>query len=207
MGIGKFVVLEGLDGVGKTTQLNRLKNRLLTSGFKVHSTQEPGGIELGDFVRVAIKEKRFDWKTNLFLLLAMRNRHVITEILPRLKEGYWVLCDRFVDSTYVYQGIEGGFSAQFLDQCHNVILPKELIPITIYLDISIDKLLTRISSRSILLDRYEIYLHSNHGLLLDKMRDMYLQRFQNSQDKNKILIDASTNEDETFSKICSYLNV
>lgn len=103
---GKFIVFEGGEGSGKTTQLNRLAIILRKKGKKVLLTHEPGGTKIADKIRRVIlhdNREKVAPKTELFLFLASRAQHVHQEILPALKKGCIVLCDRFSGSTLAYQ--------------------------------------------------------------------------------------------------------
>lgn len=105
--MGQFVVFEGPEGGGKTLQAGRLAERLRQTGFDVVQTREPGGTGLGDEVR-SVLLKQGDYtilpEAEVLLLAAARAQHVREVIRPSLERGAWVICDRFVDSTYAYQG-------------------------------------------------------------------------------------------------------
>lgn len=109
--MSRFVVFEGPEGGGKTLQSGRLAERLRKNGFEVIKTREPGGTALGDEVR-AVLLKQGDYtilpEAEVLLLSAARAQHVREVIRPALERGAWVVCDRFVDSTYAYQGGGGG---------------------------------------------------------------------------------------------------
>lgn len=98
-----FVVLEGVDGAGKTTQIEKLKSLFPNALF----TREPGGSELGEQLRHIMKTMEMLPLTEMLLMSAARNEHVHNLILPALKSGRLVICDRFVYSTYAYQGARG----------------------------------------------------------------------------------------------------
>jgi dTMP kinase len=104
---GKFITIEGLDGCGKSTQLERLAAVLRAGGLKVHVTREPGGTPLGERIRGVLLDSRTSGlspRAEMALMFGARAQHVDEVILPRLAEGTWVLCDRFTDSTEAYQG-------------------------------------------------------------------------------------------------------
>jgi len=104
---GKFITLEGIEGVGKSTHCAFLRDRLLESGLTVVTTREPGGTRLGEAVRGILLDPALPAMTpltELLLMFAARAEHLATVIEPALTRGDWVLCDRFTDATYAYQG-------------------------------------------------------------------------------------------------------
>ena len=104
---GKFVTFEGLDGVGKSTQMENLANWLRKRRIGVVTTREPGGTELGEKLRTVLLSSRtsgLSAQAELALMFADRAQHVEEQIIPALERGQWVLCDRFTDSSEAYQG-------------------------------------------------------------------------------------------------------
>jgi dTMP kinase len=105
--LGRFLTFEGLDGCGKSTQLNRLANVLRADGINVVVTREPGGTEVGDLVRSLLLDshtKQVSPHAELALMFASRAQNIDEQILPALRAGAFVLCDRFTDSSEAYQG-------------------------------------------------------------------------------------------------------
>ena len=103
---GRFITLEGIDGAGKTTHLEWLSTWLRERGTRVTVTREPGGTALGERLRALLldREQRMHPETETLLMCAARREHLDKVILPALESGQWVLCDRFTDATYAYQG-------------------------------------------------------------------------------------------------------
>ncbi len=104
---GKFITFEGLDGVGKSTQLENLASYLRQRGIDVVTTREPGGTALGEMLRTVLLSSRTSGLSPLAevaLMFADRAQHIDEQILPALERGQWVLCDRFTDSSEAYQG-------------------------------------------------------------------------------------------------------
>ena len=137
-GRGRFITFEGGEGVGKSTQIARVADRLRAAGIDVVETREPGGTEGAEHIRsllVSGPADRWDPVAELLLIGSARRDHVRRVIAPALSAGTWVLCDRFVDSTRVYQGVAGGVAPETV-QAVNRIATGGLQPdVTVILDI------------------------------------------------------------------------
>lgn len=101
---GVFITLEGVDGAGKSTHVQWLADRIAEQGISVITTREPGGTELGEDLRSLLLHKNMHIGTEALLMFASRNEHLESLIKPALSCGTWVVCDRFTDATYAYQG-------------------------------------------------------------------------------------------------------
>ena len=101
---GCFITLEGVDGAGKSTHIPWLLQTLHDHGVPVVSTREPGGTQLGEALRNLVLHQSMHLETETLLMFAARCEHLRTVIQPALEQGYWVVCDRFTDATYAYQG-------------------------------------------------------------------------------------------------------
>ena len=135
---GRFITLEGGEGAGKTTQVARLAERLRTSGVPVEVTREPGGTPGAEAIRALLVTGAADrWRpvTEALLHLAARCDHVLRRVEPALAEGRWVVCDRFSDSTRVYQGIAGGVGLERVDALHRLVLDGLRPDLTLVLDL------------------------------------------------------------------------
>ncbi len=133
---GKFIVFEGADGAGKTTQLKLAAEWLRSDcGIAVLETREPGGTTFGEELRAIVKNssRRLDKTAELFLFLAARREHVLQKILPALESGMWVLCDRFSDSTRAYQGGGRGMDADLIERATSLAEEGARPDCTIYL--------------------------------------------------------------------------
>lgn len=120
---GRFVTLEGGEGVGKSTQLKRLAEALRARGIIAVETREPGGSPGAEAIRALLLQGEADrWSAEAEALLfaAARSDHVARTIRPALDQGQWVVCDRFVDSSIAYQGLVGGIGAEAVRQLHEV---------------------------------------------------------------------------------------
>lgn len=101
---GKFITFEGIDGAGKSSHVEWLAETLRQSGRVVHVTREPGGTELGEKLRELLLNEPMHLETETLLMFAARREHLARLIEPALARGEWVVCDRFSDATYAYQG-------------------------------------------------------------------------------------------------------
>ena len=104
MTAGKFLTLEGVDGAGKSTHVQWLVDHLRSRGLTVLSTREPGGCDLAESLRELLLHTPMALQTETLLMFAARSEHLVQTILPALAAGTWVVCDRFTDATFAYQG-------------------------------------------------------------------------------------------------------
>ena len=121
---GKFITFEGLDGVGKSTQLENLATHLRERGIEVITTREPGGTALGEKLRTVLLSSRTSGLSplaELALMFADRAQHIDQQILPALERGQWVLCDRFTDSSEAYQGGGRELGSDVVLQLHKTL--------------------------------------------------------------------------------------
>jgi dTMP kinase len=113
-GAGRFITVEGIDGAGKTTHVNALEAHWLAQGRDVVRTREPGGTLLAESLRELVLHQAMDPLTESLLVFAARRDHLQQVIEPALARGAWVLCDRFTDATFAYQGAGRGFELEVL---------------------------------------------------------------------------------------------
>ena len=148
---GILITFEGIEGSGKTTQASLLADRLREQGLSVFRTREPGGTHLGEGIRRLVLEpgqEAIDPVAELFLMEAARAQHVAAKIRPALEAGKVVLCDRFTDSTLVYQGLARGLEWKTIEDV-NLLAAKGIRPhITIVLDLDISAGLARTRTRA-----------------------------------------------------------
>ncbi|MEK0081956.1 dTMP kinase [Benzoatithermus flavus] len=148
---GRFITLEGGEGAGKSTQAKRLAHRLEALGLELLLTREPGGTEGAEAIRELIVHGPADrWRplTELYLFLAARDDHLERAILPALKRGVWVVCDRFADSSRVYQGYAGEVGLETVDALHAPLLVGHEPDLTLLLDLPVEVGMARCSARS-----------------------------------------------------------
>lgn len=150
MAIGKFITFEGGEGSGKSTQARLLADRLRTEGCDVILTREPGGSPFAEQVRALILDPATAPHSALseaLLFYAARSDLLDRVIRPALAVGRWVICDRFSDSTRVYQGAAGGLASAVLDTLENVVVAQTRPDLTLILDLPPDVGLARAAGR------------------------------------------------------------
>lgn len=116
MSTGRFISFEGIDGAGKTTHIDAVEQAWRAAGHEVVRTREPGGTALAESLRELVLHQPMDALTEALLVFAARRNHIQQVIAPALARGAWVLCDRFTDATFAYQGAGRGFDLQVLAQ-------------------------------------------------------------------------------------------
>ena len=197
---GYFISFEGIDGSGKSTQIQRLADFLRSLSFDIVVTREPGGSVGGEEIRKLLLQgdvDRWSAETEILLFTAARRDHLERIILPAMKNGQIVICDRFTDSTRMYQGMRGPKLKKLVD-----MLDKEVIghdpDLTILIDIDPEIGLRRAKSRETVEERFEDF-----GLGLQKeMRKGFLNL--SKQFSNRIsVIDGHQSEDNVSKEICS----
>jgi len=171
---GKFISIEGLEGVGKTTQAQVICKWLEDNGIDYIRTREPGGTEIAESIRELVLEhhkEKMDSKTELLLVFAARQQHVETLIKPALASGKWVLSDRFTDATYAYQGGGRELDTSLIAELEQLILKDFQPHTTIWFDCDAQTGLSRARARGAL-DRIELEDIS----FFDRCRKSYLNR-------------------------------
>jgi dTMP kinase len=134
---GRLITLEGIDGAGKSTHLPWLGELLSQDGQPVWITREPGGTPLGERLRELLLREPMAHVTEALLMFAARREHCEREIWPRLEQGTWVLCDRFTDATYAYQGGGHGVSTSLIADMERVALDDFRPDLTLLFDIPV----------------------------------------------------------------------
>ncbi|MBM3602209.1 MAG: dTMP kinase [Alphaproteobacteria bacterium] len=147
---GRLITLEGGEACGKSTQAPLLAERLQRCGQQVYLTREPGGTAEGEAIRQLFFDPQADWQplSELFLILAARHQHVTKVLKPKLAAGVWVICDRFTDSTLVYQGLLGGLPMPLLRQQNQLACDGLSPDITFLLDLPLREVQRRLQSDS-----------------------------------------------------------
>jgi dTMP kinase len=148
---GKFITFEGLDGCGKTTQLEKLAAVLRAEGIDVLTTREPGGTEIGERIRTVLLDSRtagLNPMAEMALMFASRAQQIAQVILPALEGGKWVLCDRYTDSTEAYQGGGRQLGTEAVLQLHKVLCRGLWPDLTILMDSEVDHSVKRARRRN-----------------------------------------------------------
>jgi dTMP kinase len=156
-GTGLFISFEGIDGSGKSTQARLLAERLQAAGHEVVLTREPGGSPGAEEIRALVLQgdpDRWSAHTEILLFTAARRDHIERTILPALNEGKIVICDRFADSTRMYQGLSRGDLRQIVDDLHRLMIGVEP-DLTILIDMEPGQGLSRALSRQTAEERFE----------------------------------------------------
>lgn len=200
---GKFVTFEGGEGTGKSTQAAMLALRLEAVGLRVHLTREPGGSPGAEIIRHVLLSgaaKPLGAEAEAMLFAAARDDHVRTTILPALDAGKWVLCDRFADSTRVYQGILGKVDHRLLKSLERVSVGGLAPDLTFILDLPVEVGLERAKSRrgEAAPDRFEAENLEFH----QKLRDAYLAIAAEDPERC-LVIDAGARKEVVARKIWS----
>ncbi len=175
---GRFITLEGGEGVGKSTQARRLAERLRARGIEVVSTREPGGAPGAEDIRALLVDGapgRWVPMAETLLHMAARVEHVERVIRPALAAGRWVVCDRFVDSTRVYQGMMQGVGDERVMALHKIALDGLMPDRTLILDLAPDLGLARTQIRGAPESRYERMEKAFHHGLVEAFRRLAAQ--------------------------------
>lgn len=185
---GLFITLEGPEGAGKSTNREYLAERLRAAGIEVLLTREPGGTPLAERIRDVLLtpvEEVMNADTELLLVFAARAQHLATVIRPALERGAVVLCDRFTDSTYAYQGAGRGLSLARIAALEDFVQGELRPDLTLVFDLPVDVGLARASARG-RLDRFE----QEGQAFFQKVREAFLARAA-AAPQRYVLVDAA----------------
>lgn len=144
---GYFITFEGVEGAGKTSVLHAISDTLTNQGFEVITTREPGGIDIAEQIRNIILDRantKMEERTEALLYAAARRQHLVEKVLPELKQGKMVLCDRFIDSSLAYQGHARGLGMEEVYQINQFAIQDVMPDLTLLFDIDPIKGLERI---------------------------------------------------------------
>ncbi|MGE5945332.1 MAG: dTMP kinase [Betaproteobacteria bacterium] len=169
---GKFITFEGIDGAGKSSHVDWLADLLRQKGRIVHVTREPGGTELGEKLRELLLGTPMHLETETLLMFAARREHLARLISPALAQGEWVVCDRFSDATYAYQGGGRGLDRGKFQQLEHWVLGDLQPDLTLLFDLPLEIARERIVLANRALDRFEQERVDFH----ERVRQAYLER-------------------------------
>ncbi len=186
---GIFITVEGGEGVGKSTNLAYIRNYLLQQGKEVLMTREPGGTPISEEIRALLLDTShtdMHADTELLLMFAARAQHLRQLIIPALEAGQWVLCDRFTDATYAYQGGGRGIDTDRIAALEQWVQGELRPDLTLLLDAPVDVGMARAARRGQGTDRFE----SEQQRFFERVRGGYLERAEQRPEQFR-LIDAS----------------
>jgi dTMP kinase len=200
---GRFITFEGGEGAGKSTQLARAAEWLRGQGIEVIVTREPGGTPRAERLRALLLERGSEpmpESCELLLMFAARATHLDNLVRPALRRGAWILCDRFTDATYAYQGGGRGLPAVQIDALVAIVHPGLQPDLTLILDLPVDTGLTRASQRNGAHgpDRFE----TEQREFFERVRSAYLERARSDPRRCRV-IDATGSLDRVASAIRS----
>ena len=209
MAPARFVTLEGGEGVGKSTLMGGLTTWLQSRGFNVVQTREPGGTPIADAVRQVFKAppsgEEITPQAEALLVSAARMQHVSNVIKPAIESGRWVVCDRFADSTRVYQGLFGGVPLNELEWLIKFSTAGIEPDLTFLLDCDVDLLATRIGDRGKVaaVDDTARYDHAGKAVH-DKLRQGF-RKVAGFYPARFFILDASQPADNVLAQACAEL--
>jgi dTMP kinase len=198
---GRFITVEGIEGVGKSTQMAAIGDILRAQGYDPVLTREPGGTALAEKIRELVLSSGTEpvpSSTELLLMFAARAAHLENLIEPNLRAGRWVLCDRFTDATYAYQGAGRGLPPGDIEWLENFVQHTRRPDLTLLLDVPVHVALTRARTRNAqkIQDRFE----SEQTEFFERVREGYLRR-ATAEPRRIVVIDANATVSEVSERI------
>lgn len=197
-----FITVEGIEGAGKSSNIAFTESLLRSHGHEVLLTREPGGTLLGEELRELLLGHKHDGMqdlTELLLMFAARAEHLHGKILPALEAGKWVICDRFTDATYAYQGGGRQLDTSAIAALENLVQGNRRPDLTLLLDLPVETGLARAAKRSAP-DRFE----RQRLAFFQRVREAYLQ-IAHQQPERVRIIDASLELDRVQEQISNIL--
>ena len=175
---GKFISFEGLDGCGKSTQLEKLAAALRRQGVEVVTTREPGGTAIGERIRAVLLDSRtagLEPHAEMALMFASRAQLIAEVILPALEAGTWVLCDRFTDSTEAYQGGGRQLGSDAVLRLHELLCGRMWPDLTILMDSEVSSSVKRARRRNRAAEQDENRFEKESSAFFDRVHETFLQ--------------------------------
>jgi len=182
---GRFITLEGGEGAGKSTNLEYIQRRLQKAGVVLQVSREPGGTPLGEKVREVLlnpEHAGMSSDAELLLMFAARAQHLHQVILPDLDKGSWVLCDRFTDATYAYQGGGRGIDSRRIRVLEDWVQQGFQPDMTLLFDLPVELGMKRAGKRGAL-DRFE----QEQEIFFEQVREAYLERARQDPERFRII--------------------
>ena len=198
MNKGRFITIDGVEGAGKSTQIDLICSYLQRKGIKVVRTREPGGTDVGEKIRsvlLDVDNQEMHSDTELLLMFSSRNELIQNKIIPALNNGSWVVSDRFTDASFAYQGGGRMLNLDRIAKLEEWVLGDFQPDLTLLLDISVEIGMTRIEARAAK-DRIEL----EERAFFERVRSVFIRRSEVFPERIKLL-DASGAVDDIHSKI------
>ena len=198
MSKGKFITIDGVEGAGKSTQIDLICSYLHRKGIEVVRTREPGGTEVGERIRsvlLDVENQEMHSDTELLLMFSSRNELIQNKIVPSLNDGYWVVSDRFTDASFAYQGGGRMLNLDRIAELEDWVLGDFKPDLTLLLDVSVEVGMARIEARAAK-DRIEL----EEREFFERVRSVFISRSEAFPERIKLL-DASGAVDDIHSKI------
>ena len=204
MNKGKFITIDGVEGSGKSTQIDLICSYLHRKGIDVVRTREPGGTDLGEKIRsllLDVDNKEMHSDTELLLMFSSRNELIQNKIIPALNKGSWVVSDRFTDASFAYQGGGRMLDLNRISKLESWVLGEFQPNLTLFLDVSVDVGMQRVEARAAK-DRIEL----EERAFFERVRSVFIDRSKSYPERIK-LIDASGSISEIHNNIKLFLDV
>ena len=200
---GRFVTVEGIDGAGKSTHLPFLRELLARRVRDVWLTREPGGTPLGERLREMLLHETMTHLSETLLMFAARREHCEREIWPRLDAGGWVVCDRFTDATYAYQGGGHGVPRATIAALERDILGDFRPDLTLVFDVPVRVGRERLTRSGSALDKFETQDES----FFERVRAVYLERAQADPRRCRLIDSTAPREavQQSIAAVCADL--
>lgn len=187
---GRFITLEGGEGVGKSTNLSFVRDYLQSRGIRVVTTREPGGTPMAERIRALLladdAQEPLDDLTELLLVFAGRAQHLAQVIRPALARGEWVISDRFTDATFAYQGSARGIARERIAMLEQFVQRGLEPDLTLWLDMPITYAADRLAARGLERDRFE----RERGDFFERVRQGYRARAEQAPER-MVAVDAA----------------
>jgi dTMP kinase len=190
---GRFITLEGIDGAGKSTQVDFIAQLLRAGGADLVVTREPGGTALGEQLRELVLHQPMTPRTETLLVFAARAQHIDAVVEPALQAGRWVLCDRFTDATFAYQGGGRGVAESEIAALEQWVHPALQPDLTLLFDVPPEIAAARLSNARAA-DRFE----QEQAQFFTRVRAVYLERARRFADRF-IVVDGTRDPDSVRS--------
>ena len=198
--MGLFVTIEGVEGCGKTTIGKMIVDKLISEGYEVIYTREPGGIEIAEQIRKVILDvnnTNMDARTEALLYAASRRQHLVEKVIPALKENKVIICDRFVDSSLAYQGHARGFGIEKVYEINKFAIDKVMPDLTLLFDLDPKLGLERINANKsrevnrLDLEKLEFHKLVREGfLIIEKLEPNRVKKVDASKTIEEVFNDA-----------------